>query len=361
MRFEELFIRNIAAIGRAGRETRLAIVLLILGAVFIGGCGGGEETAATTVATTTETTAAAAGGTTVGSGQAETVRDVAFMLNTDQPVPPDFKAAYDRNALIVVQFYKTGQDPFYPQGLEIDEVVNKSVNSLSSDYPTVEFFEYEITNPGDISAASLGNSQTEGTTAGEGDSDDTDAPPPLAAGEYGTLPAQLGVGYTPFFATLTPSGDGYIIENLFQGYIPRPVVSQALFDLAADGGVEGNTSDVDVVIDQFELTEDGKSLEYVDIRNRSKDQVNLQGFTFRILDPETGDVDSSGGEASINDKVAIKSKRSGSVGRDDKVVDSDGKAVDGTFEVPKGGLNLAPGDQLALLDSGGSIAFTITI
>jgi hypothetical protein len=345
----------------------MAIVVLILGALFVAGCGGGEETAATTVATTTETTVAgAAGGTTVGSGQAETVRDVSFVLNTDQPVPPDFKAAYDRNALIVVQFYKTGQDPFYPQGLEIDEVVNESVNALSSDYPTVEFFEYEITNPGDISAASLGNSQTEGTTAGEatngeGDSGDTAAPPPLAAGEYGTLPAQLGVGYTPFLATLTPSGDGYIIENLFQGYIPRPVVNQALFDLAADGGVEGNTSDVDVVIDQFELTEDGKSLEYVDIRNRSKEQVNLQGFTFRVLDPETGDADSSGGEASINDKVAIKPKRSGSVGRDDKVVDSDGEPVDGTFETSDAGLNLAPGDQLALLDSGGAIAFTITI
>ncbi len=361
MRFEELFIRNIAVIGRAGRETRLAIILLILGAVFVAGCGGGEETVATTVATTTETTAAAAAGaTTVGSGQAETVRDVPFVLNTDQPVPPDFKAAYDRNALIVVQFYKTGQDPFYPQGLEIDEVVNESVNALSSDYPTVEFFEYEITNPGDISAASVGNSQSEGTNQ-QDDSSNEDAPPPLAAGEYGTLPAQLGVGYTPFLATLTPSGDGYIIENLFQGYIPRPVVNQALFDLAADGGVEGNTSDVDVVIDQFELTEDGKSLEYVDIRNRSKEQVDLQGFTFRVLDPETGDVDSSGGEASVNDEVAIRPKRSGSVGRDDKVLDSDGEPVDGTFETSDAGLNLAPGDQLALLDSGGAIAFTITI
>lgn len=346
---------------------RLAVLLLIFGIVFVGGCGGGEEAAETTAATTTATTAAAVSETTVGSGQAETVRDIPFQLNAEQPVPPDFKSAYDRNALIVVQFYKTGQDPFYPQGLGIDERVKNSVDGLSSTYPTVEFFAYEITNPGDIAAASQngqsqGNEtqgdQTDGQEAPEGEDN---APPPLAAGEYGTLPAQLGVGYTPFLATLAPQEGTYVIENLFQGYIPRPVVNQALFDLSAAGDVEGNTSDVDVVIDQFELTEDGAGLAYISIENNTEDSVNLEGFTLRVLDPETGEVDPGAGEASINDAVTIPAKRSRSVGRDAGVVDSDGNEVEGVFEQPEGGLDLAPGDQLALLDSGGAIAFTITI
>lgn len=357
--------------GGIANELRLAVLLLIFGIVFVGGCGGGEEAAETTVATTPATTAAAVAETTVGSGQAETVRDVPFQLNTEQPVPPDFKSAYDRNALIVVQFYKTGQDPFYPQGLGIDERVKNSVDALSSTYPTVEFFSYEITNPGDIAAASQTGQSQGGDTQGnqpQGDqSDGQDAPegedntPPLATGEYGTLPAQLGVGYTPFLATLAPQEDTYVIENLFQGYISPPVVKQALFDLSAASDIEGNTSDVDVIIDQFELTEDGAGLAYISIENNSKDPVNLEGFTLRVLDPETGEVDPGAGEASINDAVKIPAKRSRSVGRDDKVVDSDGNAVEGVFEQPEGGLDLAPGDQLALLDSGGAIAFTITI
>ena len=347
---------------------RSVVLSVALGIVFVGGCGGGDETAETTAATTTATTAAAAvAETTVGSGQAETVRDVPFALNTEQPVPPDFKAAYDRNALIVVQFYKTGQDPFYPQGLGIDESVNNSVDSLTSDYPTVEFFAYEITNPGDISAASQTSAQDSGgDPQGEGTDGQTtpqgeDDAPPLAAGEYGTLPAQLGVGYTPFLATLAPQDAGYSIENLFQGYIPRPVVKQALFDLSSAGDAQGNTSDVDVVIDQFELTEDGAGLDYVSIENNTTDSVSLEGFTLRVLDPETGEVDPGAGEASINDNVRIPAKRSRSVGREDTVVDSDGNEVEGVFEQPEGGLDLAPGDQLALLDSGGAIAFTITI
>lgn len=345
----------------------MAAILLLVGTVFVAGCGGGDETAETTAATTTATTAVAAAPTTVGSGQAETVRDAPFELNTQQPVPPDFAAAYERNALIAIQFYKEGQDPFYPQGLGIDERVNNSVEVLSSTYPTVEFFSYEITNPGDIGAASgadpQGDSTQQDQTGGEdanGDDQNSD-PPPLAAGEYGTLPAQLGVGYTPFLATLAPQDGGYIIENLFQGYLPRPVVKQALFDLSVAGDTQGNTSDVDVIIESFDLTEDGAGLEYVSIENNTNRAVDLQGFTLRVLDLETGEVDPGAGEVSINDEVSVPAKRSRSVGREDDVVDSEGDEVEGVFEVSDGGLDLTPGDQLALLDSGGAIASTITI
>lgn len=342
----------------------MAAISLLVGTIFLAGCGGGDETAETTAATTTATTAAAAAPTTVGAGQAETVRDAPFELNTQQPVPPDFAAAYERNALIAVQFYKEGQDPFYPQGLGIDERVNNSVDELSSNYPTVELFSYEITNPGDIGAAVQAQPQGDQTdqqsTNDDGDGDTGDSPP-LAAGEYGTLPAQLGVGYTPFLATLAPQDGGYIIENLFQGYVPRPVVKQALFDLSAAGDTQGNTSDVDVVIDSFDLTRDGAGLEYVSIENNTNRAVDLQGFTLRVLDLETGEVDPGAGEASINDNISIPAKRSRSVGRDANVVDSEGNDVEGVFDVSDGGLDLAPGDQLALLDPGGAIASTITI
>ena len=42
----------------------------------------------------------------VGISQAEVLRDVPFTLNSEQPVPPDFAEAYQRQALIAVQFYK---------------------------------------------------------------------------------------------------------------------------------------------------------------------------------------------------------------------------------------------------------------
>ena len=100
--------------------------------------------AATTPATSGESTD---GG--VGIGQAEALRDVPFSLNTDQPVPPSFVEAYQRRALITVQFYKEGRDPLgYPQGLEVDQRVRTSMERQRSLYPTIEFFSFDISNPG---------------------------------------------------------------------------------------------------------------------------------------------------------------------------------------------------------------------
>lgn len=320
----------------------LCLVLILVG-IFSAGCGGGEEPAPVPPATTAPaptTTAAAppAGGTTVGAGQAETIRDRPITLQMDQPVPPDFKAAYQRGSLITVQFYKTGQNPFYPQGLGVDTQVNTFVEQLRAEYPTVQFFSYEITNPG--------------ATEGEAE---------LQNGEYGTLAAQLGVGLTPFLATLAPAaeGDDYIIKNLFQGYVTQPVVSQALFDLSAVQ-VEDNTSDVRVDLDQLELTESGGGIEYITVRNSSETVVNLQGFTLRTLDPETGQVNPESATVEINDPVEIEPRRSVSVGRSAEIVDADGKKVAGTFEGGEG-LGLAPGDQVVLLDAGGAVAATITV
>ena len=273
---------------------------------------------------------------TVGAGQAESLQDTPFALNMSQPVPPDFRAAYQRHALIAVEFYKESRDPFYPQGLQPDIKVRRSMASLSQQYPTIEFFTYEITNPG-----------TAETSEG------------LQQGQYGTLAAQLGVGITPYVVTMSPEGSQYIIDNLFQGYTPRAVLSQALFDLSATE-VESNTSDIDVVIDQIELTETGGGLEYVTISNQSQREVNLQGFSLRLLDPETGELNPDSVGVQINDDVIIQPGESASVGRLPSVVDADGDRVEGVFE---GGdaLQLAPGDQLALIDSGGAVANTFTV
>jgi hypothetical protein len=314
----------------------LFLVLIFIWALSAGCGGGGEETTVPPAATTPAATSPATGEGTLGIGQAETIRDVPFSLNTEQPVPPDFKEAYQRRALIVVQFYKLGEDPFYPQGLEVDEQVRASIDQLRAEYPTIEFFSYDIDNPGT-------------TESSEG----------LEPGQYGTLAAQLGVGYTPFVAMLAPSGDQYVITNLFQGYVPQPVLSQALFDLSAVQ-VETNTSDVDVVLGQIELTETGGGIEYFTVENRSTRTVNLQNFSLQVLDPETGEVNPDSPEITINEAVEVQPRQSVSIGRVPDVVDAGGERVIGTFEGGEA-LELTPGDQVALLDSGGAVASTYTV
>ena len=315
----------------------LFLALILTGALSTGcGGGGGEETTVPPAATTPAATSPATGEGTVGIGQAETIRDVPFSLNTEQPVPPDFKEAYQRRALIVVQFYKVGEDPFYPQGLEVDERVRASMERLRTQYPTVEFFSYDIDNPG--------------TTEGGEE---------LEPGQYGTLAAQLGVGFTPFVAMLAPSGEHYVITNLFQGYVPRPVLSQALFDLSAVQ-VETNTSDIDVVLEQIELTETGGGIEYFTVENGSRRPVNLQNFSMQVLDPETGEVTPDSPGITINEAVEVRPGQSVSIGRVPDVVDADGERVVATFEGGEA-LQLTPGDQVALLDSGGAVASTYTM
>lgn len=312
---------------------------LVLSLTLLAGCGGGgEETTVTPPATPAAPATTPATETTgIGRGQAETITDEPFTLNTEQPVPPDFVEAYRRRALISVQFYKEGQDALgYPQGLEADRRVREAMERLRSQYPTIEFFSYDIENPGDAE-------RSDG----------------LEPGEYGTLAAQLGVGFTPFVAMLAPSGDRYVITNLYQGYVSPPVLSQALFDLSSVK-VEDNTSDIDAILEQVELTEAGGGIEYVSVQNRSTQPVNLEGFSLRVLDPETAQVDPGAPGVIINESVQVEPQESVSIGRTPDVVDADGERVAGTFEGGEA-LDLGPGDQVALLDSGGAVAHTYTI
>jgi len=317
-----------------------ALIFLLL---LCAACGGGgeeasvpEEDAATPPPV--ESAPPVQPGVPVGRGQAETISDPSFTLNTAQPVPPNFSEAYGRRARIAVQFYKLDEDALdYPQGLSVDRQMRDAMDELRVQYPTIEFFSYDIDNPG----AAAGNGE-------------------LQEGEYGTLAAQLGVGITPFVAMLAPtSGGEYVITNLFQGYTPQAVLSQALFDLAAVE-VEDNTSDVDVVIETVDVTDDGGGIEFFSVQNRTEKSVNLQGYTLRVLSPEDAQVDPDAPQVTISSDVRIPPQGSASVGRVPDVVDADGDRVSGTFE---GGTNLdlAPGDQVALLDPGGAVASTWTV
>jgi hypothetical protein len=337
--------RSIRGNGEGGLPARfglLAVLILCCVALFAA-CGGDEEETPLPSAESPATPAATQpadvveGEPPVGAGQAETTGDVPFTLNTEQPVPPDFKEAYGRGARIVVQFYKLDEDSLsYPEGISVDRQVRDAVERLGRQYPTIEFFSYEISDPGPV-----------------------DTERELQPGEYGTLPAQLGVGITPFVAMMAPSGDEYAITNLFQGYVPDPVLSQALFDLAAVE-VEDNTSDVAVDLEQVVTTEGGGGIEFFGVRNRGERPVNLQGFTLRVLDPETAEVTPGAPGVTINSSIEIQPGESVSVGRVPDLVDEEGQTVAGTFE---GGtaLELAPGDQVALLDPGGAVASTITV
>ena len=166
--------RSILGKGKGGAHGGSVVYLtLILGFLFVfTGCGGDESQAPVTSTSSPETStpAGTTGNAVVGAGQAESLKDEPFKLNTTQPVPPNFEEAYGRRARLVVQFYKLDQDSLsYPQGLSVDRKVNRYMMRLSTKYPTIEFFAYGIANPGPV-----------------GDEEN------LRPGEYGTLAAQLG-------------------------------------------------------------------------------------------------------------------------------------------------------------------------
>ena len=124
------------------------------------------------------------------------------------------------------------------------------MDRLRSLYPTIEFFSYDTGNPARVESSKG-----------------------LESGQYGTLAAQLGVGATPFGAMRVPSGNQYMITNLYQGYTPQPVLSQALYGFSSVQ-VEDNTMDIDVELEQLELNGSGGGIEYFTVRNRRTRPVN---------------------------------------------------------------------------------------
>ncbi len=342
------------------RSPRSFLALLVLAILLVvAGCGGGGEEKAQQEPKAPEGAeggakggqkgdakggakgGSTAGGSTVASPTAaETLEDSPFTLNQRQPVPQDFRQAYQRRALIVVEFFKPKPDSDegieYPQGIrKVDGLVNRDLDSLRGKYPEIEFFTYDITRPG--------NAET---------SEDLDR------GEYGTLAAQLEVGYTPFIAMLAPRGEEYVVENLFQGYVERGVLDQALFDLASTD-VGGNSSDVEVSLEQVELTESGNGIEYFTVLNEGNEEADLSGFTLNVVDPETGGPAEASEGVQITGQVRLSPGEEASIGRASNVVDADGRAVVGTFS--GGSLTVKAGDRVVLLDNGGAVVSDISI
>jgi hypothetical protein len=350
---------------------RSFLALLVLAAILLfAGCGGGGEKASQPPPPPVPKDGAkggagkakggapgenTAGGAVVESKTgAEALKDTPFELNQRLAVPPDFRAAYQRRALIVVEFIKEDPDSTrgieYPQGMSPDKQVHTALERLRSsgrggdeqpcpgagDYAQIEFFTYDIGRPGDAETSEE-----------------------LDRGEYGTLAAQLDVGYTPFVAMLAPRGEGYVIENLFQGYVEQCVLDQALFDLAASD-LGGNSSDVEVLLERVELTESGGGIEYITVINEGDAEADLSGFTLQVQDPETGDTGDSSGRVQIDANVGLDPGQEASVGRQPQVTDADGREVIGTFSNGES-LTLRAGDQVALLDNGGAVVDTITI
>ncbi len=173
------------------------------------GCSSGAEEARQVTPLPPDTTTDN-GSTTEDDAQSESIEGETFTLAQSFPVPPRFEVAYQREVPIVVEFFQRGKDPYYPQGLEVDEMVNNDLTDLRDDYPQVEFFTYDIGNPGDAES-----------------SED------LEPEKYGTLAAQLDVGYTPFVAMLAPRKEGYVVDEVFQGYIDQKVLDQEIYELAS--------------------------------------------------------------------------------------------------------------------------------
>ena len=70
---------------------------------------------------------------------AEALKGRPFKLNRRPAFPPDFRAAYQRRALIVVEFIKKEPDSKwgieYPQGMRPDKQVDSSLHALRGAYP----------------------------------------------------------------------------------------------------------------------------------------------------------------------------------------------------------------------------------
>ena len=101
--------------------------------------------------------------------EAETLRNQPFNLSQRQPVPPDFGVAYQRRALIVVEFFKEAQDTSRgiecPRGIEPGFQVHQSLSALRDKYPQIEFFYYDIAEPGNAESSEELNQGEYGTFA----------------------------------------------------------------------------------------------------------------------------------------------------------------------------------------------------
>lgn len=298
-------------------------------------CGGGEETEPPPEPTVQDSAGDTPTEATSVAVDDEPVDDEPFNLIVEgQAVPPDFRAAYERESPIVVQFFEQGEMAFYPQGLGVDGMVDDSIGQLQEQYPDVEFFSYDIDDPG-VAVDSAG----------------------LELGQYGTLATQLGVGLTPYVAMLAPREEDYVYESVFVGYVTQPVLDQALADLA-NTQTTGTDEAAELVLQQAETAEGGE-LRSLTVGNEGGEPVALADYELAAVDPATGEAAPDSGSLSVDGEAPVESGESISLGRAPDTEDAEGNQVDGTFG--GGSLSLEPGDQLALVGPDGAVAATFTL
>lgn len=312
----------------------LAAFALVLFPLFAASCGGeDEDLAEPTVQEEADTDSEEPVESTTASLEGDEP-DEPFTLAEDQPVPPDFRAAYERGAPLVVQFYKQDEMAFYPQGMGVDTIMNDSFSQLQDQYPDIEFFSYEINSPGEAESS-----------AG------------LEMDQYGTLAAQLGVGFTPYVAMLAPRQDDYSYYEVFEGYATQPLLEQALDGLAQVEAPENSAGQApDLVLEQVRRSEEG-SLEFVAIANEGEEPVDLGGYELAPVSPDTEEP--AGSRLTVEEGASVEPDSSLSISRDPGV-QANGEQVDATFG---GGasLDLQSGDRLALVDPEGAVVTTITL
>lgn len=306
----------------------LSLVLLL--PLIATACGGGDEAPAPTTQTPAQTTPES---TSLAVDESNVEGEPFDFVVDGQAVPPDFRAAYERESPIAVQFYEQGEMAFYPQGLGVDTIVDDSMGQLQEQYPDVEFFSYDIDDPG----------------ASENSAD-------LELGQYGTLATQLGVDLTPYVAMLTPRDGQYVYESVFIGYVTQPVLDQALSDLE-NSQTTGTDEEAELVIEQAE-TAGGGRLQSITVGNEGNSGVGIGDYELASVNPSTGEAAVDSGSLSLDGDAPVEPGDSISLGRGPDVQDAEGNQVDGTF----GGesLNLRPGDQLALVGPDGAVAATFT-
>lgn len=159
---------------------KLLVVMLLVSALAVMGCGGGEEETATTVSTV----APADQENSADSAEEQSIEGQEVVPGED--TPEEIKSALERNRPLVVMFYVVG-------GTD-DGLVQDAVDNLEVKFPDIAFARYDYRNPE----------------------------------EYGDLASLLKVDYTPAVVLVDATGH---VHEAFSGYVDEGSLNQGLTNL----------------------------------------------------------------------------------------------------------------------------------
>ena len=166
-------------------------------------------------------------------------------------------------------------------------------------YPQVEFFSFDIAEPGNAESSEE-----------------------LNQGEYGTLAIQLEVGYTPSWRCSCCATKSTSSRTCSRG--TSSGASSTTHCSIFRARTSGNSSRVDVILGQVELTESGSGVEYFTSINHGDFETDLLGFTLNAVDRETGRPGDATAGIQIIGAVRLVLGQEASLRRAPDVVDTDG-------------------------------------